>query len=93
MTSDTYDQQRLDGARLIVERAIELAKAQGITLEKTEWDHGRAIGNRTKHTLSLTAKGKTITGELPDEWLADYPGRVGTEKATMMLKEMVRSLS
>jgi len=92
MSIDNYHEQRLNGARLIAETAAEFAQAQEITLERTEWDLGQAIIRRTNHILSLTAKGQTITGEFPDEWLADYPGRVGTEKANSLLEEMIRQL-
>lgn len=93
MNNDIYSEQRLDGARLIAEKATQLAHSKGIILERIEWDNDLPIVDRTNHILSLTYKGKTITGKFPDEWLADYPARVGIEKAKALIKEMVRQLS
>lgn len=90
--TNIYDKQRLDGARLIIDKAIELAKSKEITFQITEWDHGQAISHKAEHTLSLTAKEKTVSGKFPDEWLVDYPGRVGTEKANARLSEMINQL-
>lgn len=90
MTDDIYQQQRREGAALIAKKARELARAQGFVIEHIEWDQGQPIQDRTKHLLAVTVGGKTLTGEFPDEWLADYPGRVGTEKADAMLASMIR---
>lgn len=92
MTNDVYHQQRIDGARQIIEKANELAQLLGMTLDKCEWDHGQPIVYRRKHILWVASSGKTTTGEFPDEWLADYPGRVGMEKANAVLSEMIRRL-
>jgi hypothetical protein len=91
-THDVYHQQRIDGARQLIEKANKLAKIRGIVLDRCEWDHGQPIVSRAKHILSVLSSGKTTTGEFPDDWLADYPGRVGIEKANAVLSEMIRRL-
>jgi len=92
MTSARYDEQRLEGAGQIIKTAEELASEVGIKIERAEWDDGKPISNKDNHSLSITANGKTISGQFPDEWLADYPGRAGNEKANSALREMIRSL-
>ncbi len=52
-----------------------------------------AMVKRDKHILEISSGSKTMTGEFPDTWLADYPGRAGTEKTDALLREMVRRLS
>lgn len=92
MTNDTYQQQRQEGARLIVQKGNELAQHHDIKLDKIEWNGGQPIARRTGHVLAATANDKTVTAEFPDEWLADYPGRAGTEKANAVLSEIMRQL-
>ncbi|MBC8491618.1 MAG: hypothetical protein H8D42_03570 [Candidatus Marinimicrobia bacterium] len=92
MEHNEYHKQRLKGADQIAEKAHQLARKGGISLESCVWDHGREIVDRDKHTLAISSGGKTARGEFPDEWLADYPGKVGTEKADAVLREMIRSV-
>lgn len=92
MSSDCYTQQRLDGADQILKEAEKMALAAGIKIEKAAWDNGRPIIEMTNHELAITAQGEKIIGQFPDEWLADYPGRAGTEKAKGILSEMIRKL-
>ena len=93
MSNDLDTQQRLDGANQILKSVEKMAAAAGIKIEKAEWDNGRPIIDITNHKLAISAKGKIITGQFPDDWLVDYPGQVGTEKARGVLSEMIRKLS
>jgi hypothetical protein len=92
MSDTRYEQQRSEGADQIIKAAEKLSTEVGIKIERSEWDTGKPISEKTNHSLSITAKGKTITSQFPDEWLADYPGGVGTEKAKAVLSEMIRKL-
>lgn len=92
VTNDRYARERAGGAAKIVEAAKTMAAAVGIKFESIVWDKGRPIFDRTNHELAITANGKTIVGEFPDEWLADYPGGAGIEKANSVLSEMIRKL-
>lgn len=88
-----YQQQLLEGASQIVEKAYQIAEKAGILLDSCEWDNGQKIADRSIHTLTITSGGKSAEGEFLDDWLADYPGKVGTEKANTVLREMIRLLS
>jgi hypothetical protein len=92
MNENCYVQQRRDGAKQIAKAAEKMADSVGINLERIEWDKERGITDTANHELAVSANGKTITGQFPDEWLADYPGYVGTEKANRVLSEMIRKL-
>jgi len=93
MSGTRYDQQRTEGADQIIKTAEKLAIEAGIKLQRAEWNSGKLIIEKTNHLLSITANGRTITGQFPDEWLADYPGRAGSEKAKAVLAEMIRKLT
>lgn len=90
--SDIYQQQRQEGAKLMVQKVNALAQNNGLKIDKIEWNYGQPITSRSTHVLSVTANGKTIKDEFPDEWLADYPGHVGTEEANAVLSGIVRQL-
>ena len=92
MSDDSYQQQRQEGANLIIQKANQLAQNNGLQIDKIEWNHCQPIVDRANHVLSITANGKTVKREFPDEWLADYPGRVGTEKANAVLSGIIREL-
>lgn len=76
----------------MIQKVNELAQKDGLKIDKIEWNHGQPVNSRSNHVLSVTANGKTIKGEFPDEWLADYPGRVGTEKANAVLSGIIHQL-
>lgn len=92
MSNARYEEQRSEGARQIIKVAEKLATEAGIKIERAEWDGGKLIAEKDNHSLSITANGKTISGQFPDEWLADYPGRAGNEKANAVLSEIIRKL-
>jgi len=87
-----YREQILEGAGQILKEAKKLAAEAAINIEKAEWDDGNPILERENHSLSITANAKTIAGLFPDEWLADYPGGVGNEKANAVLSEIIKKL-
>jgi len=91
MTSETRE-QILKGAKLIEEKAQELAEKVGVTLEKIEWDEGiirlrrdaakriESVGSKSSYTLSLTAKDETIEAEnIPSNLIIDYSDPVASE--------------
>lgn len=92
MSNKRYEEQRSEGAEQILKRAKQLAADAGIKIEKAEWDGGKPIAEKDNHSLSVTANGRTVSGQFPDEWLADYPGRAGNEKANAVLSEIIRKL-
>ena len=92
MSDDSYQQQRQEGAKLIIQKANQLAQNDNLKIDKIEWNHGQPIIDRANHVLSITANGKTVKDEFPDEWLADYSGRVGTEKANAVLSGIIHQL-
>ena len=92
MSNVRYEEQRLEGAGQIIKAAEKLATEAGVKIERAEWDGGKPMAEKANHSLSITANGKTISGQFPDEWLADYPGRAGNEKANAVLSEMIRKL-
>jgi hypothetical protein len=63
-------------------------------LDAVEWNDGKSIPQKDNHTLAITAaitaNGKTIFDQLPDEWRADYPGRAGEERTNGQLSELIR---
>ena len=93
MANDEYQEQRIEGAKQIIEKAKDLAKDFGLTAINCEWDHGQKISSKVAHSLSIKSGGKQVTGKFPDEWLADYPGKAGNEKGNALLTGMVRQLS
>lgn len=90
---DKYQQQRIGGAKQIIIMAHRLARAANIPLDKLEWDKGQQIVERPIHVLTVTSGVKSVTAEFSDDWLADYPGRVGTEKANHVLAGIIHQLS
>ena len=65
----------------------------GLEFEDVELDNGKDIGNNELHILEIRTGEKSESDNFSDEWLADYPGIVGTEKTDNKLKEMIRKLS
>lgn len=92
MSNAHYKEQRTEGAEQIIKVAEKFASEIGIKIERTEWDCGKPIAEKDNHSLSITANGKTISGQFPDEWLADYPGLLGNEKANAVLSEIIKKL-
>lgn len=85
-----YEQQRLVGSRKIIEKAKILAQRENLIIDKILWNNGEPIDDRRNHILAITANCKTYTGIFCDEWLADYPGGVGLEKANYVLSALIR---
>ena len=80
-----YDEQRSEGARLILRKAQDLAAAAGIELTRIAFDDGREFVSREHHVLTLAMGEKVVRIGLSDEALADYPGGAGTEATVAML--------
>ncbi len=93
MAENAYELQRQEGAQEIINKAHEVARSAGISLDNCVWDNGQELVERNKHILKISSGRKSMTGEFPDTWLADYPGGAGTEKTDALLREMVRRLS
>ena len=92
MKNDKYQSQRLQGAREIIDTVNTFAKEKGFSLDSCVWDEGQEIVERLMHTLTITVGSKLSRGKFPDEWLADYPGKVGTEKTDALLMQMISGL-
>ncbi|MCM0083949.1 hypothetical protein L4X63_20410 [Geomonas sp. Red32] len=76
--SDLYDEQRREGAAMIVSEAHRMADAKGIKLTSSTFDGGLPLKNRDAHILTLATGGKAVEVRFSDEMLADFPGGVGT---------------
>jgi hypothetical protein len=86
------DAERLAGADAITSRAKELANELGIHIIECIWDEGREMADRDSHLLEILTEDRSISGSFSDEQLADYQGKVGTERTEATLGEMIRSL-
>ena len=93
MAENAYELQRQEGAQEIINKAHEVATSAGISLDNCVWDNGQELVKRDKHILEISSGRKTMTGEFPDTWLADYPGKAGTEKTDALLRKMIRHLA
>lgn len=89
---NNYYHQRLEGARLIIEKTQEIAKESSVSIDKIEWDKGFPIQDRDFHILSITSGGRRINERFNDEELADFPGRVGTRNTIVKIQAMIQSL-
>lgn len=92
MIDDIYHHQRLEGARLIIEKTQEIAKESGVPIDKIEWDYGSPIQDRDFHILSITSGSRRVNERFNDEELADFPGRVGTRNTIIKIRAMIKSL-
>lgn len=92
MVNDSYRQQRLEGARLIIEKIKEIALEAKVSLNKIEWDSNAPIADRAFHTLMIISGNKSIQEKFSDESLADFPGKVGTESTIKKIKSMIHAL-
>ncbi|HKI50488.1 MAG TPA: hypothetical protein VJ995_00300 [Geothermobacteraceae bacterium] len=89
MSSKTeYSQQRIDGSKMIIERAHLFAKAKGIEITSCQWKH--PIVERDKHILVIEIGDKFCRAEFCDEWLADYPGGGSNKDPDYILREMLK---
>lgn len=88
-----YSAQRSAGAKMIIIKAQKIAECNGIKITKIYWDkEEKIIGEKTNHLLVIYSLNKAVKRKFPDEWLADYPGNAGNEKANAILAGMVGEL-
>ncbi len=92
MANNEHHSQRLQGAKEIIDKAHDLAKENGVSLDSCVWDERQEIVERVTHTLTITSGSKSSKGKFPDEWLISYPGKAGTEKVDLLLSEMIVAL-
>lgn len=93
MIDDRYKQQRLEGARLIIEKAKEIALEAKVSLDKIKWDFSAPIVERDFHVLMIISGNRNIQERFSDESLADFPGKVGTEITVKKIKNMIHALN
>lgn len=92
MTEDSQE-QRMEGAKLIIARANAIAIEKGVEIADYIWNQRRGIDNGENHALELKSNsGKTVRASFSREELEDYPGRVGTEKTDSKLRKMIDEL-
>lgn len=92
MEKNEHHSQRVQGAREIIGKAKNFAKEKGLSMDSCVWDEGQEIVERLMHTLTITSGTKLSRGKFPDEWLADYPGKAGSEKTDALLMQMITGL-
>ncbi len=90
MTEEEYATQRRAGSEQIIAKLREFAKERNIEIDAATWAPGAPA---VDHPLAVSADGKIATARFADEQLADYPGRVGTERTDAMLRELVQRLA
>jgi hypothetical protein len=92
MEDKEYKQQLLSNARLIIEKAKEIAKEHGIEITNIEWDSGTLIVDKDDfHTLTIIGAGKKIHEKIFDGDIADFPYECG-RGISKKIQEIIRIL-
>jgi len=92
MSNDDLQKKRVEGASLIEKSIRDLAQDQGIDISKIEWNLGREIIDRSSHTLTIEAGGKTEENDFDDSELVNFSGKVGTALTLGKITSMILSL-
>lgn len=92
MAENDYHEQRRLGAQEIVAMIRVTAHEAGLADIHCEWDYGHPMVERDNHILNLFFGKCSCQDTFSDEELADFPGKVGTERTKAKITAMIKTL-
>lgn len=88
----TYDEQREEGAAMIIAEAQSLAETSGGRLISAIFDRGLGMKHLECHLLELATEHMTVAVSFTDDMLADFPSGVGTGRTIRLIRRGVEEL-
>jgi hypothetical protein len=71
MNDTNYHYRYFKTTRTIAQQARELAQAEGIELDRLEWNRGRETAELDNYQLTLEAENRPVAVRIPDAWLEE----------------------
>ena len=92
MENEGHEYELSHAARVVAQRARQMALAAGITLISLEWHRGHEVADLDNFWLTLESNTDSVTEKFPNEWLKALGSHDNDQRISVRLAGMLRAL-